>query len=149
MSARKKIQRFELLVKLAERKRKEAERLLAETQQRVRQAETGLQQLKTYQLEYQQQFTQAGQGGLSAGQVQTHQAFIGRLNGAQQQQQEALVQSRAQLEQVENYWRQALAHQKAMQKLLDKAVEELARFEDKRDQQLLDERAQHTRPTFI
>jgi flagellar FliJ protein len=145
----RKIERFELLLKLAERKRKEAERLLAEAQQRVRQAEAGLNQLGQYQLEYQQQFTEAGRGGLSAAQVQTYQSFIDKVGSATRQQREALTQSRAQLEAVEAHWRKALAHQKAMQKLLDKAVEDKRQQDDKRLQQQLDERAQHTRPPFI
>jgi flagellar FliJ protein len=145
----RKIERFELLLKLAERKRKEAERLLAEAQQRVRQAEAGLNQLGQYQLEYQQQFTEVGRGGLSAAQVQTYQSFIDKVGSATRQQREALTQSRAQLEAVEVHWRKALAHQKAMQKLLDKAVEDKRQQDDKRLQQQLDERAQHTRPPFI
>ncbi|SEG58293.1 flagellar export protein FliJ [Marinobacterium lutimaris] len=145
----KKIDRFKLLLDLAERKRKEAERLLGESQQRVAQAEAGLRQLSQYQLEYQQQFQAAGRNGLSSGGIQTYQAFINKLSATSLQQEQALKQSRAQLEQVEIYWRQAMAHHKAMQKLLDKAQEEQRRHGDKRLQQELDERAQHTRPTYI
>jgi len=145
----RRVERFQLLLKLAERKRKEADRLLGESQQRVRQAEQGLAQLKAYQLEYQQQFTAAGQEGLTYGQLQTYQAFIGRVGGAGQQQQEALTQSRAQLEQVEVYWRQTQAHYRAMQKLLEKAQDEKRRLDEKRLQQQLDERSQHLPATFI
>ncbi|TCK07071.1 flagellar export protein FliJ [Marinobacterium mangrovicola] len=145
----KKIDRFQLLLDLAERKRKEMERLLGESQQRVAQAEAGLRQLKQYQLEYQQQFQQAGRSGLSSGGIQTYQAFISKVSATTLQQEQALKQSQAQLEQVEIHWRQAMAHHKAMQKLLDKAVDEQRKLDDKRLQQELDERSQHTRPNFI
>lgn len=144
----RKIERFELLLKLAERKRKDAERLLAEAQQRVRQAESGLAQLGQYQLEYQQQFTAAGRNGLAADQLQTYQRFISKIGNATAQQQEALAQSRAQLEAVETHWRSTLARQKTMQKLLEKAQDEQRRLDDKRLQQQLDERAQHRRSPF-
>lgn len=147
--AKNRIQRLQLLVTLAQRKRKEAERLLAESQQRVRDAEQGLQQLKAYQLEYQQQFTATGRGGMTINEIQIHQGFINRLNGAGEQQQQALVQSRAQLERVEAYWRQTLAHDKAMQKLLERAQQEASARADKRLQQQIDERSQHIRPPFI
>lgn len=145
----KKIARFELLLQLAERKRKQAERLLGEAQQRVRQAESGLAQLDQYQLEYQQQFTSAGRNGLSAAEVQTWQRFISKVGSASTQQQEALQQSRAQLAALEAHWRQALAHQKMMQRLLEKARQEQQSQDDKRLQQQLDERAQHRRTPFI
>ncbi|WP_432697733.1 flagellar export protein FliJ [Marinobacterium sp. YM272] len=145
----KKIERFQLLLDLAERKRKEAERLLAEAQQRVSQAQAGLTQLQQYQLEYQQQFQTAGQGGLSSGGVQAYQGFISKLSATSLQQQEALKQSQAQLEQVEAHWRQTLAHYKAMQKLLDKALDEQRAHDEKRLQQELDERSQHIRTNFL
>ncbi|GGC07338.1 hypothetical protein GCM10011352_37070 [Marinobacterium zhoushanense] len=146
---RRRIERFQLLLKLAERKRKEADRLLGESQQRVEQAEKGLEQLKAYQLEYQQQFTDAGRGGLTCAQLQTYQAFIGKVSGAGRQQQEALLQSRAQLEQVEAYWRKTQAHYRAMQKLLEKAQKDKRLLDEKRLQQQLDERSQHTPASFI
>lgn len=145
----KKIERFQLLLDLAERKRKEAERLLAESQQRVAQAESGLRQLQQYQLEYQQQFQAAGVNGLSSGGVQTYQSFISKLSATGLQQREAIKQSKAQLEQVQAHWRQAMAHHKAMQKLLDKAMRDQQKLDEKRLQQELDERSQHIRPNFL
>lgn len=147
--SKKKIERLRLLLNLAERKRKEAERLLGESQQRVIQAEAGLKQLKQYQLEYQQQFQAAGRNGLSSGGIQTYQAFISKVGATCLQQEQVIRQSRGQLEQVEIHWRKAMAHHKAMQKLLDKALDEQRLLTEKRLQQELDERSQHTRPTFI
>lgn len=146
---KRKIQRFELLLKLAQRKRQEAERLLAQAQQRVQQANSGLEQLEQYRNEYQQQFTAAGRSGFSAARMQHWQAFIHKIGNAQAQQREALQQSQAQLEAVEKHWRQARAHQQAIEKLLDKARREWAAQEEKQLQQQLDERAQHIRPPFI
>ncbi|MBR9885462.1 MAG: hypothetical protein GYB21_18195, partial [Oceanospirillales bacterium] len=97
----------------------------------------------------QQQFTVAGRGGLTSGQLQTYQAFIGKVGGAELQQHQALKQSRVQLEQVEAYWRKTHAHYRAMQRLLEKAVDEKQRLDEKRLQQQLDERSQHRPSAFI
>lgn len=146
---KRRVERFQLLLKLAERKRKEADRLLGESQQRVQQAEKGLEQLKLYQLEYQQQFTAAGQEGLTSAQLQIHQSFIAKVSSAGEQQRGALLQSRAQLEQVELHWRKTQAHYRAMQKLLEKALKEKRHLDEKRLQQQLDERSQHIQPPLL
>ncbi len=147
--AKDRVARFQLLLTLAEQRVRQVEQLLAEAQQRVGQAERGLQQLQAYQLEYQQQFVAAGRQGLSVGGVQQYQGFIGRLGGACEQQRQALLQSRAQLEQLKRHWQQARAHAKAMAKLLQQAEAEAGRLAEKRLQQQIDEVAQRRRSTFI
>jgi len=138
-------QRLGVVLGLAERQKEAADRYLAESQQRLQHAETQLVQLQDYMLEYQQQFTQAGQRGLTTDQLRQHQAFIGRLEQAMRQQHETIRVARQQLEQVKQYWQSVYARYKGIQKLTDKAVcsEQLVR--DKREQQAIDERSQRNR----
>jgi len=130
---------------LAERQKEAADRYLAESQQRLQHAETQLTQLQNYMLEYQQQFTQAGQRGLSTDQLMQHQAFIGRLEQAMRQQHDTIKVARQQLEQVKQYWQSVYARYKGIQKLTDKAVHSEQVVKDKREQQLVDELSQRHR----
>ncbi|TVQ70949.1 MAG: flagellar export protein FliJ [Oceanospirillales bacterium] len=138
-------QRLGVVLGLAERQKEAADRYLAESQQRLQHAETQLVQLQDYMLEYQQQFTQAGQRGLTTDQLRQHQAFIGRLEQAMRQQHETIRVARQQLEQVKQYWQSVYARYKGIQKLTDKAVYSEQLVRDKREQQAIDERSQRNR----
>ena len=138
-------ERLSVVLGLAERQKEAADRYLAESQQRLQHAETQLIQLQDYMLEYQQQFTQAGQRGLTTDQLRQHQAFIGRLEQAMRQQHETIRVARQQLEQVKQYWQSVYARYKGIQKLTDKAVYSEQAVRDKREQQAIDERSQRNR----
>ncbi|WP_151671527.1 flagellar export protein FliJ [Nitrincola schmidtii] len=138
-------ERLGVVLGLAERQKEAADRYLAESQQRLQHAETQLIQLQDYMLEYQQQFTQAGQRGLTTDQLRQHQAFIGRLEQAMRQQHETIRVARQQLEQVKQYWQSVYARYKGIQKLTDKAVYSEQAVRDKREQQAIDERSQRNR----
>lgn len=137
--------RLGVVLDLADRQKEAADRYLAESQQRLQHAETQLVQLQNYMLEYQQQFTQAGQQGLNTDQLRQHQAFIGRLEQAMRQQHETIRVARQQLEQVKEYWQGVYSRFKGIQKLTNKALnsEQLAR--DKQEQQAIDEQSQRSR----
>ena len=143
--AKKRSDRFKLLLDVVERNRKNADKLLGEAQQRVQQAKSGIMQLEQYQLEYQQQFQQVGRQGMDASQIAAYQGFLTRLHGATSQQREALIQSQAQLEKVEEYWRDCYAKHKAMEKLYQKRLDEEAADLDKQLQKQIDERSQYRR----
>lgn len=134
--------RLGVVLDLASRQKEAADRYLADSQQRLRHAETQLIQLQDYMLEYQQQFTQAGQQGLTTDQLRQHQAFIGRLEEAMRQQHETIKVARQQLEQVKQYWQSVYARYKGIDKLTTKAKITEQQVMDKREQQAIDERSQ-------
>ncbi len=134
--------RLGVVLDLASRQKETADRYLADSQQRLRHAETQLIQLQDYMLEYQQQFTQAGQQGLTTDQLRQHQAFIGRLEEAMRQQHETIKVARQQLEQVKQYWQSVYARYKGIDKLTTKAKITEQQVMDKREQQAIDERSQ-------
>ena len=133
------------MLDLAGRQKESADRYLAESQQRLQHAETQLIQLQNYMLEYQQQFTQAGQLGLKTDQLQQHQAFIGRLEQAMRQQHETIRVARHQLEQVKEYWQSVYSRFKGIEKLTHKALSSEQVVRDKREQQAIDEQSQRKR----
>lgn len=147
--AKKRSQRLEVVRAVAERKRQEAERFLADAQQRVEQGEQGVLKLQQYLGEYQQQFTRTGQQGLSIGALHSQQAFMHKVNSTIQAQEQALVQARDQLQQVRAHWQQMYAKERGIEELIRKARENEMRQADKQLQQEIDERSQHRRPQYI
>lgn len=145
----KRSQRLQVVLSVAERKRKEADRFLAEAQKRVSQGEVGVAQLQVYLKEYQQQFTASGQQGISIGALQTQQAFMYKINSTIHDQERALEQAREQLQQVRVYWQQTYARQKGIERLIRKAQDEELHERERKLQQDIDERSQHTPPRFI
>lgn len=148
MSVRRS-KRLEVVLGLAQKQRDAADRYLAESRQRLLQAETQQVQLQNYMLEYQQQFTQAGQQGMTTDRLRQHQAFIGRLEQALRQQQETIRVARQQLEQVTQYWQSVYARFKGIEKLTDKVRQGEQLAQDKREQQLVDERSQRIRSSGL
>ncbi|WP_417583426.1 flagellar export protein FliJ [Nitrincola sp.] len=138
-------ERLGVVLDLSRRQRETADLYLADAQKRLKQAEAQLIQLQNYMLEYQQQFTQAGQQGMTTNSLQQHQAFIGRLEHALRQQHDTIRVSRQQLEQVKQYWQSVYARFKGIEKLTDKARTDEQYARDKREQQEMDERSQRNR----
>ncbi len=147
--AAKRSDRLQVVLSVAERKRKEADRFLADAQKRVSQGEVGIAQLQTYLREYQQQFTTSGQQGLSIGALHTQQAFMHKINTTISEQEHALKQAREQLQQVRAYWQQVYARQKGIERLIRKAREDEEQEQERKLQRDIDERSQHGRPRFI
>jgi flagellar FliJ protein len=145
----KRSERLKVVLAVAERKRKEADRFLADAQRRVSQGEDGIAQLQRYLQEYQQQFTASGQQGLSIGALHTQQAFMHKINNTICEQQQALEQARQQLQQIRAYWQQVYARQKGIERLIRKAREEEQQLLERKLQRDIDERSQHVRPRFI
>ncbi|MDY6890735.1 MAG: flagellar export protein FliJ [Pseudomonadota bacterium] len=144
--AAKRSDRLQVVLAVAERKRKEADRFLADAQRRVSQGEAGITKLQTYLREYQQQFTHAGQQGLSVGELHTRQAFMQKISTTINEQEQALIQAREQLHQVRIYWQQSYARQKGIERLIQKVRQDEVEAYERKLQQEIDERSQHLRP---
>ncbi|MBR9828787.1 MAG: flagellar export protein FliJ [Oceanospirillales bacterium] len=142
-------QRLQVVLAVAERKRQEAERFLADAQRRVNQGENGIVQLQGYLGEYQQQFTATGREGISIQDLHVQQAFMQKITHTMQEQEQALQQARDQVQQVQAYWQQTYARQKGIENLVQKAQNEESHERDRKLQQEIDERSQHVRPRYI
>lgn len=145
----KRSKRLQVVLDLAERKRKQAEQLLSQSQSRVQQGEATLAQLRDYYSDYANSFYSAGSTGVTPGQLHTHQAFMQKLRVAVEQQKNALLMDRAQLEKVQEHWQAAYRHFKAVDTLVEKLKKEELVQEEKQQQKELDERSQLIRPPFI
>jgi flagellar protein FliJ len=146
---KKRSQRMALLQDLAERKKRQADQFLADSQARVNQGEATLVQLEQFLAEYQQQFQQQGQAGMAVGQMLTARAFVEKIEASIRQHREAMKTNADQLVQVEQYWRQVYGHQCAMKNLTERALGQERIEAEKQLQKELDERSQRLRPPFI
>lgn len=145
----KRSKRLQVVLDLAERKRKQADQLLAEAQNRVLQDQQTLDQLQQYYSDYANNFYTDGAAGVSASQLHTYQAFMHKLRQAIAQQQQARQINEAQLERVKAHWQSVYGHFKAIDSLVDKARDEERIQEEKSQQKQLDERSQLIRPPYI
>lgn len=146
---KKRSQRMALLQDLAQRKKRQADQFLADSQQRVAQGEATLVQLEQFLTEYQQQFQQQGQAGVAVGQMLMARAFVEKIEASIRQHRDTMKTNAEQLAQVEQYWRQVYGHQCAMQNLTERALTQERADAEKQLQKELDERSQRTRPPFI
>ena len=146
---KKRSERMALLQDLAERKKRQADQFLADSQTRVARDEATLMQLEQYLSEYHQQFQQRGEAGMAVDQLLMTRAFVEKIETSIRQHREAMKTNRDQLVQVEQYWRQVYGHQCAMKNLTERARVQEQALAEKQLQKELDERSQRGRPPFI
>lgn len=145
----KRSKRLELVKELAERRKNQADQMLAVSRQRVSQDETGLQQLQAFLMEYQSEFIVAGQQTIDPRGVQTRQAFLNKITHTIMKHRQAMEQNRRELEAVEAHWKNAYVGMKAMGVLHEKALDQERLEADKQLQKELDERSQLRKPDFL
>jgi len=145
----KRSKRLELVKELAERRKKQADQMLAASRNRVSQDEHGLQQLQSFLLDYQTEFIAAGQQTIDPRGVQTRQAFLNKITHTIMKHRESMQHNRQELEAVEMHWKKSYAGLKAMDVLHEKAVNQERLEQDKQLQKELDERSQLRKPDFL
>ena len=145
----KRSKRLQLVLDLAEKKKKQADQFLAASRQRVEQDQKTMQQLDQYVSEYQQNYLGAHAEGCTGAQLHTQQAFLQKIQDAKGAQLKAMEQNRKELAVVEQHWKAAYAKLQGLQKLTDKAVETERLEEEKALQKQLDERSQLTKTPYF
>ena len=134
--------RIEPVQDIAEDKEKKLAVSVVACERRVTEAETKLQELERYRLEYQQQYATRAARGMGATDLRDYQAFLARLNEAVKQQQ-ALVQRAGDERDAERRrWQEAACKAKALDHVIDKWKTEERRVADQREQRDSDEFAQ-------
>jgi flagellar FliJ protein len=142
MSRAKRIEPVQNLVEDAERRLAMS---VAGFEKRVKEAETKLQELERYRLEYQQQFAQRAGRGMGATDLRDYQAFLGRLDEAIKQQQAAVLRARSDRDIEKQKWQKAAIKAKALDHVVDKWRTEERRIQDRREQRDSDERGQRVK----
>ncbi|MDO6594746.1 flagellar export protein FliJ [Neptuniibacter sp. 1_MG-2023] len=145
----KRSKRLQLVLDLAERKKKQADQFLAASRQRVEQDKRTMGQLDQYLAEYHQNYLGVNAEGCTGAQLHAQQAFMQKIQDAKDTQTNAMAQNLKELEAVEQHWKTSYARMKGMQKLTDKALETEMQAEEKALQKQIDERAQVMKNSFL
>lgn len=130
---------LEIVQTLAERHEKEAGGRLSTAQANVASAQSQLNQVLDYRVDYYALATGSGKTAVDTNQLQTARHFLSQLDGIIARQQTTLQQSELQLEQYRNAWIEAKQRLTAIRKLRESRALERSKEEEKVIQRLLDD----------
>lgn len=140
--AQSRAARLAPVVAMAERAEREAAMQLGHCQGLLRQAEVQLGDLERYRGDYQQQWINEGQHGVSGQWLMNYQRFLTQLETAIGQQRNSVDWHRTNMDKVRDTWQQRYARLEGLRKLVKRYQDEARMAEDKREQKLLDELSQ-------
>jgi len=125
---------------LAKLREQQAAEQLASALRAAQQQQQQVEQLQSFQLEYNSQFSIAASAGASAQQLKNHQIFYGKLDQALSSQQMQLASGAVQLEQARERWQNHYSKQKNMAQLVEKKQQLEQQAQEKRLQREQDDR---------
>jgi flagellar protein FliJ len=138
----KRAQRLLPVIDMAQTAEQEAAAKLRQYQAALQQAQQQLQNLEHYRDDYQQQWIDKGQAGVSGQWLMNYQRFLSQLEVAIEQQQKSLAWHENNVRSSQTVWQQAYARLEGLRKLVQRYREEAQKAADKQEQKLLDEMAQ-------
>lgn len=115
---------------------------LATIERKVAEAETKLQELERYRVDYDKQFAQRAGQGIGATSLRDYQVFLARLTEAIRQQQSVVKRAQSERDAERLRWQEAAKRAKALGHVVEQWQTEERRASDRREQRESDERAQ-------
>lgn len=146
--AKKRSQRLEPVVKLAENEEQQAALALGDAQSSLAQAEERLEELRSYREEYINRFHANGAVGMSAVQMGDYRLFLSNLSRAIEQQTELVEQAAAVVEQQRQQWFSQRGKVKVLDNVVSRYQADEQRVLEKKEQREQDEHAQHMPKSF-
>lgn len=137
----KKSQRIQTLVDIKAAQAKSALEALGVSQCKWLSLQNQIQGLKDYRMQYQTRLERLGSGGTSVSQWVEFKSFIDKLDKAIAGQELALQGLELELKNKKQTWENLHYRTQGLQKVSDSAANQELKIEEKREQQLLDERA--------
>lgn len=138
----KRAQRLLPVIDMAQTAEQEAAGKLRQYKMALNNAQQQLQNLQQYRDDYQQQWINKGQIGVSGQWLMNYQRFLSQLEVAIEQQQKSLAWHEGNVSVSQAAWQQAYARLEGLRKLVQRYREEAQKSADKQEQKLLDEMAQ-------
>ena len=138
----KRAQRLLPVIDMAQTAEREAAGVLRQYQAALQNAQQQLHNLQQYRDDYQQQWIDKGQTGVSGQWLMNYQRFLSQLEVAIEQQQKSVAWHENNLHTAQTTWQQAYARLEGLRKLVQRYREEAQKAADKQEQKLLDEMAQ-------
>jgi len=115
---------------------------LANSERQVKESEAKLAELGSYREAYLRDFASRAGGGMTAARARDYQAFLARLDEALREQSEVVSRARAQRAELLARWRGAAQHTAAVDRALQRGLNDEQRRLERREQSDADERAQ-------
>ncbi len=141
MTTMARSKRFKPIVKLAQNSERDAAKALGEALKRLNDNVHQLHQLHLYQEEYHQRLHSDGSQGMSAQQMNEYRGFLAKITAAIESQEKAIETAKLELEEKKQFWFAKRGRSKALDKVLDRYVEEESRQQERRLQKEIDDRA--------
>ena len=138
----RRVQRLLPVVDMAKTEEREAAGHLSSYQHALNQAQQQLENLEQYRDDYQQQWIDKGQVGVSGQWLMNYQRFLSQLEVAVDQQRKSLAWHEHNLNHARTVWQQAYARVEGLRKLVQRYRDEAQKTADKQEQKMLDEMAQ-------
>lgn len=139
---KRRVQRLLPVIDMAKNEEREAAGKLAHYQSALQQAQQQLENLQQYRDDYQQQWIDKGQTGVSGQWLMNYQRFLAQLEVAVEQQNKSLAWHEHNLSQARTVWQQAYARVEGLRKLVQRYRDDAQKSADKQEQKMLDEMAQ-------
>ncbi len=137
----RRIQRLLPVVDMAKNEEREAVGKLGQSQAALQQAQQQLESLQQYRDDYQQQWIDKGQTGVSGQWLMNYQRFLSQLEVAIEQQDKSLAWHNSNLNKARAAWQQAYARVEGLRKLVQRYRDEAQKVASKQEQKMLDEMA--------
>lgn len=134
-------QRLQVVLALEERREQEALEVMNRAREAWQAEQERLAELIRYQQEYHDQLRGWQQGPITATRLQGWQAFISRLDGLIQSQQQRVSQTEAEFETARAQWQQAWERRRGMERYVATCREQEQHAIDKAEQKAADEAA--------
>lgn len=138
----KRAQRLLPVIDMVQTAEQEATAKLNQYKNALQHAQQQLQNLQQYRDDYQQQWIDKGQSGVSGQWLMNYQRFLSQLEVAIAQQQKSLAWHEHNVSLSQAAWQQAYARLEGLRKLVQRYREDARKAADKQEQKLLDEMAQ-------
>lgn len=139
--ARKASQRLQTLLKLAALREDAAARQLAQSNERLLQAQTQSRQLQQYERDYQQRYADSGAAPVTRQFLLNYQRFFRQLESAQVQQLQAVTLRETEREQARLRWVEQYSKRRLLAGLREQRLAGEALDAEKKVQRELDDRA--------
>lgn len=131
--------KLDIVIRMAEERRDDAARQLAEGRQRMQDALDQIQQLEQYQQQYVEQNRQESTRGISVQSLAEARRFIAELSDLIGAQQNMLASREAEVDALTNAWTEASRYLQAVEKLAMMRANEEQLAQIKREQQMQDD----------
>jgi flagellar FliJ protein len=136
-----KSDRVKPIIKVAENRERAAARALSDAQRIVQERQARLQDLIRYREEYRADMTARGRAGVSAQSLRGMLGFLGKLDQAVEQQDQAVKAAERELDEKRRQWLEKHFRAKALDHVRDRYLTDERRAANRKEQKESDERA--------